>query len=269
MLRQRHRPSSCRDRTREFRAACGAAGGHVPLVSEFRRRAAGVGYGISEASRKIAHLAQLAKSTSVFDDPTVDIQNLTAAINKEITALKAAVLDLQIFFNSQNEGGNISRDATNHSTAVVDMLKEDLTNAAKEFNEVLNTRKKSLRVHQDRRNIFTSSTSGDGSNPSVRQDQPSESIPPAPWAIDSASNSLFQRQRNSSDVSLASGLQQQQLAVQQDSYTQSRAEAIHNLESTAHDLSQIFTQLSNMVSQQGELAIRLFLFLTTFFCLNS
>ncbi|KAG2624980.1 hypothetical protein PVAP13_3KG159354 [Panicum virgatum] len=67
MLRPRHQPSSCRDRTREFRDACGGGGlGPAPLVSEFRRRAAGVGHGISEASRKISHLAQLAKSTSAL-----------------------------------------------------------------------------------------------------------------------------------------------------------------------------------------------------------
>jgi len=49
---------------------------------------------------------------------------------------------------------------------------------------------------------------------------------------------------------------QQQLAVQQDSYIQSRAEALQNVESTIHELSNIFTQLATMVSQQGELAIR-------------
>jgi syntaxin 5 len=51
-------------------------------------------------------------------------------------------------------------------------------------------------------------------------------------------------------------MQQQQLAVQQDSYMQSRAEALQNVESTIHELSNIFTQLATMVSQQGELAIR-------------
>jgi syntaxin 5 len=51
-------------------------------------------------------------------------------------------------------------------------------------------------------------------------------------------------------------MQQQQLAVQQDSYMNSRAEALQNVESTIHELSNIFTQLATMVSQQGELAIR-------------
>lgn len=50
--------------------------------------------------------------------------------------------------------------------------------------------------------------------------------------------------------------QQQQMVPLQDSYMQSRAEALHNVESTIHELSNIFTQLATMVSQQGELAIR-------------
>ena len=84
----------------------------------------------------------MAKSTSVFDDPTAGIQNLTAAVNKDINALKAAVLDLQILIKSQSEGGKISQDAANHSTVIVDILKESLTNTTKEFNEVLTTRAK-------------------------------------------------------------------------------------------------------------------------------
>lgn len=53
--------------------------------------------------------------------------------------------------------------------------------------------------------------------------------------------------------------QQQQTAPVQDHYIQSRAEALQNVESTIHELSNIFTQLATMVSQQGELAIRFLL----------
>jgi syntaxin 5 len=38
---------------------------------------------------------------------------------------------------------------------------------------------------------------------------------------------------------------------------QGRAEALHTVESTIHELSSIFTQLATMVSQQGEIAIRI------------
>lgn len=64
---------------------------------------------------------------------------------------------------------------------------------------------------------------------------------------DGESQPLLQQQQNQ---------QQQQMVPLQDSYMQSRAEALHNVESTIHELSNIFTQLATMVSQQGELAIR-------------
>ena len=50
--------------------------------------------------------------------------------------------------------------------------------------------------------------------------------------------------------------QQQQLVPLQDSYMQSRAEALQNVESTIHELGSIFNQLATLVSQQGEIAIR-------------
>ena len=82
----------------------------------------------------------VAKRTSVFDDPTVEIQELTAVIKKDITALNTAVVDLQAICNSQNESGSLSKDTTNHSTTVVDNLKNRLMSATKEFKEVLTMR---------------------------------------------------------------------------------------------------------------------------------
>ncbi|KAL3684872.1 hypothetical protein R1sor_002894 [Riccia sorocarpa] len=52
--------------------------------------------------------------------------------------------------------------------------------------------------------------------------------------------------------------QQQQLLVPgQDSYMQSRAEALRNVESTITELSTIFSHLATMVAQQGAVAIRI------------
>ena len=81
----------------------------------------------------------VAKKTSVFDDPTVEIQELTAVIKQDITALNSAVVDLQLLANSQNEG-SLSSDSSAHSTTVVDNLKNSLMNATKEFKEVLTLR---------------------------------------------------------------------------------------------------------------------------------
>ena len=64
--------------------------------------------------------------------------------------------------------------------------------------------------------------------------------------MDGESQSLLQQQQQ----------QQQQIVPLQDSYMQSRAEALQNVESTIHELSNIFNQLATLVSQQGEIAIR-------------
>ncbi|CAN1331322.1 SYP32 [Linum perenne] len=214
----------------------------VSIQSEFNKRASKIGFGIHQTSQKLSKLAKLAKRTSVFDDPTMEIQELTALIKQDITALNSAVVDLQLLCNSQNESGNISTDTTTHSTTVVDNLKNRLMSATKEFKEVLTMRTENLKVHENRRQLFSATSSKDAVNPFVRQ-RPlasrstgsASSAPPAPWANGS----------------------QQQMVPLQDSYMQSRAEALHNVESTIHELGNIFTQLATMVSQQGELAIRI------------
>lgn len=242
----------------------------VHIQSEFNKRASGIGLGIHQTSQKLAKLAKLAKRTSVFDDPTVEIQELTSVIKQDITALNSAVVDLQFLCNSQNNSGNISNDTSSHSTTVVDNLKNRLMSATKEFKEVLTMRTENLKVHDSRRQLF-SSTSKDASNPFIRQ-RPlisrvtsDSAVPPAPWVNDSASTSqLFPRKKTNGDPSSSTQpllhqqqQQQQQMVPLQDSYMQSRAEALQNVESTIHELSGIFTQLATMVSEQGEIAIRI------------
>ncbi|KAL9239994.1 hypothetical protein vseg_014261 [Gypsophila vaccaria] len=237
------------------------------IQSEFSKRASKIGFGIHQTSQKLAKLAKLAKRTSVFDDPTLEIQELTAVIKQDITALNSAVLDLQLLCNTQNESGNFSTDTSTHSTTVVDNLKNRLMTATKEFKEVLTMRTENLKVHENRRQLFSSNVSKENANPFVRQrplaakSAASTSSEPPPWANGASSSSaLFPRKQadgESQPLLQQQGQQQQQLVPLQDTYMQSRAEALQNVESTIHELSSIFTQLANMVSQQGEIAIRI------------
>ncbi|KAG6497299.1 hypothetical protein ZIOFF_045198 [Zingiber officinale] len=253
------------------------------IQSEFSRRASQIGLGIHQTSQKLSKLAKcsemlvtgkvscsLAKRTSVFDDPTIEIQELTSVIKKDITALNSAVVDLQLLCSLQNESGNLSRDTTNHSTTVVDNLKNRLMSTTKEFKEVLTMRTENLKVHESRRQLFSSSASKEAANPFLRQrplvskGSNESSAPPAPWENGSTSSSpLFPRRKSNGDPSSTQPLipqqqqQQQEMVPLQDSYMQSRAEALQSVESTIHELSNIFTQLATMVSQQGELAIRI------------
>ncbi|XP_022749552.1 syntaxin-32-like isoform X1 [Durio zibethinus] len=280
--------SSIRDRTQEFQSVAGrlrksfssGPGQNGPSSStsraeeqrsvaahqsEFNRRASKIGFGIHQTSQKLSKLAKLAKRTSVFDDPTMEIQELTAVIKQDITALNSAVVDLQLFCNSRNEVG-VSSDTSSHSTTVVDDLKNRLMSTTKEFKEVLTMRTENLKVHENRRQLFSSSASKDSPNPFVRQ-RPlavraaagaSNNLPQ--WANGSASFSqLLPRKQmdGESQPLLQQQQQQQQMVPLQDSYMQSRAEALQNVESTIHELGTIFNQLATLVSQQGEIAIRI------------
>ncbi|KAF6172928.1 hypothetical protein GIB67_035482 [Kingdonia uniflora] len=239
----------------------------IAYQSEFTKRGSKIGAGIHQTSQKLAKLAKLAKRTSVFDDPTVEIQELTAVIKQDITALNSAVVDLQLLCNSQNESGHISSDNTSHSSTVVDTLKTRLMDTTKEFKDVLTMRTENMKVHENRRQIFSSSGSKDATNPFVRQRplaaKTAASAPssaPPPWASSSNSSShLFPGDSEPSSPSqpLLPQQRQQQMVAQQDSYMQSRAEALQNVESTIHELGSIFQQLATMVSQQGEIAIRI------------
>ncbi|KFK39739.1 hypothetical protein AALP_AA3G281600 [Arabis alpina] len=293
----RHGQSSFRDRTDEFfgiverlrGAIAPAAANNVPYgsgrsdgsrredprsaminQSEFGKRASKIGLAIHQTSQKLSKLAKLAKRTSVFDDPTQEIQELTAVIKQEISALNTALLDLQVVQNSQNDEGNISRDTTTHSATVVDSLKNRLMDTTKEFKDVLTLRTENMKIHENRRQLFSSNASKESTNPFVRQrplaSRSAASEPaPLPWANGSSSSSsqLVPRQGEAESSPLLQQSQQQQQQQQQqmvplqDTYMQSRAEALHNVESTIHELGGIFTQLATMVSQQGEIAIRI------------
>ena len=74
---------------------------------------------------------------------------------------------------------------------------------------------------------------------------------------------LSRRARNEDGATTSFGSQQslqqsQQMVPLQDSYMQSRTEALQNVESTILELGSIFTQLATMVAQQGEIALRYF-----------
>ena len=65
--------------------------------SEFARRASSIGVGIHNTSQKLHKLAQLAKRTSMFDDPAVEINQMTNLIKQDIQALNSSIAELQNF----------------------------------------------------------------------------------------------------------------------------------------------------------------------------
>uniref|UniRef100_A0A2N9HNT9 t-SNARE coiled-coil homology domain-containing protein n=1 Tax=Fagus sylvatica TaxID=28930 RepID=A0A2N9HNT9_FAGSY len=239
--------------------------------SEFNKKASRIGLGIHETSNKIARLAQLAKRSSMFDDPIVEIQELTSLIKNDITTLNVALSDLQTIQNIEIADGNFSEDRVGHSTAVFDDLKGKLMGATKQLQNVLTARTENIKAHENRKQMFSKNALRE--NPF--QNHAKTVTEPPPWS--SSSNGAESAQPSvlpPNGVQVGSQLRRrlaaentpsqhmemsmlQQVVPRQENYTQSRAVALHNVESTIAELSGIFTQLTTMVVQQGELAIRI------------
>uniref|UniRef100_A0A5B7B4I9 Putative syntaxin-31 n=1 Tax=Davidia involucrata TaxID=16924 RepID=A0A5B7B4I9_DAVIN len=239
--------------------------------SEFNKKASRIGLGVHETSQKIARLARLAKRSSIFDDPIKEIQELTALIKDDITALNVAVSDLQTLQSLEIADGYYSEDRVIHSTTVCDDLKNKLMGATKQFQDVLTTRTENIKAHENRKQIFSTNVSREGP---LRHQSKTVTEPP-PWSSSSDSSGSLQppvsplngvpvgsqlRRRLAADNTPSHQMEfsmLQQVVPRQENYSQSRAVALQNVESTISELSGIFTHLATMVAHQGELAIRI------------
>lgn len=76
----------------------------------------------------------------MFDDPTMEIQELTALVKNDVTTLNVALTDLQTIQNMEIAVGSYSQDKVVHSTAVCDDLKSKLMGATKQLQDVLTIR---------------------------------------------------------------------------------------------------------------------------------
>ena len=160
-------------------------------------------------------------------------------------AMNNGIADLQRLSTRTREENKQSAD---HSHTVVDSLRGRLKDATAEFKEVLTTRSEVIKHSKDRRNLFSSTTDAENA-PLLRSSFQSQ-------------NAALESQNSSSTPSFLQaplGSQHQQLTLSQpqDQYLSSRTEALRNVEQTIVELGGIFNKLSEMVVQQGELAIRI------------
>lgn len=210
--------------------------------------------GIHSTSQKLQKLAQLAKRTSMFDDPAEEINELATVVKQDIQALNQAISDLQTF-----SAGGSNKQSAEHSHSVIDNLRTRLKDATKEFKDVLTLRTDNLKVHQERKSLFTAS-------PEKREPlftQPGASFLPAnsrnPFTVrGSLQQGLNPEEDGTSPlVGIRQPQQDQMFVAQQDTYLTSRQEALHQVESTIVELGNIFQQLAHMVHEQGEMAVRI------------
>jgi syntaxin 5 len=248
------------------RAKQSTAGGGQVNKSEFAKRAARIGQAIHSTSNKLARLAQLAKRTSMFDDPAQEIQDLTMVVKQDITGLNRAIEDLQ-HLSANKRDGSYNKQINAHSTTVVDNLRTRLKDTTKEFKDVLTLRTENLKNNQNRRKMFSASDTFSAARGSpllpksrLRSSQPgqqntgnngsSHQIPPH---LDQGGG----MGGGPPTGGIGNSMQQQLLGPMEDTYMNSRADALRNVESTIVELGGIFEQLATMVAEQGEMAVRI------------
>ncbi|CAG9461170.1 unnamed protein product [Pedinophyceae sp. YPF-701] len=146
--------------------------------SEFARRATRIGMGIHQVAGKLQKLSQLARRTSMFDDPTEEINELTVVVKQDIQTLNGAIGDLQSLATSLKEGHS-NKQSQDHSSTVVDSLRTRLKDATMQFKDVLTQRTHSLKDQEGRRQIFsTHKAQGAGGERAL----PKLTVPGAPGA---------------------------------------------------------------------------------------
>ncbi|OAA35813.1 syntaxin 5 [Metarhizium rileyi] len=227
--------------------AAASDGPAQPRRSDFARKAAEIGRGISATMGKLEKLAQLAKRRTMFDDRPVEINELTFVIKQDLSALNQQIGGLQSLSKQQHPKADQEGE---HNKNVVYLLQGKLTDVSANFKDVLEERTKNIQASRSRTENFISSVS-QHAQPSIQKSAsplygtPSRSSP-AP----------------ASDTLSLNPVGDQQLLMMEEAqpanvYIQQRGEAIEAIESTINELGSIFGQLATMVSEQSEMIERI------------
>ncbi|KAF2436442.1 t-SNARE [Tothia fuscella] len=209
--------------------------------SEFAKQAATIGRGISSTMAKLERLAQLARRKTLFDDRPVEINELTYIIKQDLAQLDKDIRALQSLSASQHpqRSGNADQEGE-HNKNVLFLLRGKLGDVTTHFKETLELRTKNIQASRSRTENFISSVASH-SNPSTAQ---------------SDILSLEMPSSGSSALTRNAPASSQQLMLMEEggsnTYIQQRGDAIETIERTMNELGGIFTQLAQMVSEQGE-----------------
>ncbi|PGH29397.1 syntaxin 5 [[Emmonsia] crescens] len=244
--------------------------------SEFARRAAEIGRGISGTMAKLQRLAMLAKRKTLFDDRPVEISELTYVIKQDLASLNSQIASLQSLTLALHPKSSRSKtdQEGEHNDNVVVMLQGKLADVGANFKEVLEVRTQNIRASRSRTENFVSSVSSksQSSLDPQRSDSPLYNAPrsrsPAPPGFQQPTSSdllSLEPSSSASPFALARGggaQSDQQLLMMEEaqssnSYIQARGEAIEAIERTINELGGIFGQLASMVSEQSEMIQRI------------
>jgi len=209
--------------------------------SQFSQAASKIGREIYDTSEKLTKLTMLAKKKSLFDDPAVEIEELTFIIKQNIQNLNKEIVALREYTKS----GAANKQNAAHSDTIVAYLNTKLAATAKGFKDVLQVRTENLKTQHEKKLRFTGSSINSLATPSRSQSESVlyksnlENLPESPV-------------RSGGDVSINMPQQMMMVRHQQEDYTSSRATAVENIERTIVELGGVFQQLATLVAEQGD-----------------
>jgi len=225
------------DRTKEF-FSCAEAMSKSAIVppprsthSPFFVAAKQISRDIYSTHEKLEKLAKLASSTSLFNDPVHDIQELTYMIKKDIASLNNKLEGVKVLANKKNQ------HSKQNSDNVLGNLSVKLQNTTKEFRKVLETRSENYKKQQASRKQFT----GKHLLNTKKKDAGS--------ALYNPNGALEESQEQAqSQVMVANPLRYD---------GQARLDAIQDIERTMTDLNKIMFDISSMVEEQQVVVSRI------------
>lgn len=246
--------------------------------SEFARKAAEIGRGISGAMAKLERLAQLARRKTLFDDRPVEIAELTYVIKQDLAQLNTSIKQLQQLSVAQHPQDQKDQEGE-HNKNVLLLLQGRVADVGLSFKEVLELRTKNIQASKSRTENFISSVSQQaqpsgldpGRTDSPLYQTPSRGRSPKPGFqnTNAAQQDLLTLEPNGSGSSALNGgrggngsMSDQQLMLMEEAqptntYINQRGEAIEAIERTISELGGIFGQLAQMVSEQSEMIQRI------------
>jgi syntaxin 5 len=222
--------------------------------SIFMQNAKRIGQDLSQTFFKLEQLTSIAKQSSLFNDKSMEIQDLTLSIKQDISNLNQQIGILQRYM--QNTSGSKSKNSQTHSNSVVFVLQSKLATMSNDFKQVLEARTLNLKDQKSRRDNFSKNTVVSSLNtpPPITNGRPSLLLRDEYRAINGGDAVI---DMGSDGTSHSSMKQQLQMIDESDTYYASRSEAMQNIEQTIVELGDIFTQLATMIRQQEELITRI------------
>ncbi|TRZ07055.1 hypothetical protein HGM15179_020052 [Zosterops borbonicus] len=121
--------------------------------SEFSLMAKRIGKDLSNTFAKLEKLTILAKRKSLFDDKSVEIEELTYIIKQDMNSLNKQIAQLGELLRAR--GGPAGRHGHTHSNTVVVSLQSRLASMSNDFKSVLEVRTENLRQQRSRREQFS------------------------------------------------------------------------------------------------------------------